>query len=83
MIHWQVTAKTIYCEAVDDEVTLLVYKDKSTRCTGRNKYTAPNSLTRQIIREKTKKLKRPIKCELDQCLRIAQYKEKILAEENE
>lgn len=83
MTNWQVTAKTIYCEAVDDEVTLLVYKDKSTRCTGRNKYTSPNSFTRQIIREKTRKLKRSIKCEGEQCPRLNQYKEKILAEETE
>ena len=26
MVNWQVTATTIYCDAVDDEITLLVYK---------------------------------------------------------
>ena len=30
-------APTRYCDAVDDEVTILVYKDWSTRCTGYQK----------------------------------------------
>ena len=34
MVDWQVTATTIYCDAVDDDVTLLVYKDGSAKCTG-------------------------------------------------
>jgi len=35
---WQVTATAIYCDAVDDEVTILVYKDWSTERTGYKKY---------------------------------------------
>jgi hypothetical protein len=35
---WQITATTVYCEAVDDEVTLLVYADGTAKCTGREKY---------------------------------------------
>ena len=37
MPGWQITAKTIFCDAVDDEVTVMVYKDGSTRCTGYKK----------------------------------------------
>ncbi|MCJ7791782.1 MAG: hypothetical protein MUP49_05195 [Dehalococcoidia bacterium] len=37
-LDWQVTATTIYCDAVDDDVTILVYKDWSTKCTGYKKY---------------------------------------------
>jgi len=33
-----VTATTLRCEAVDDEVTVLVYKDWSVTCTGQAKY---------------------------------------------
>jgi hypothetical protein len=35
---WQVTATTIYCDAVDDNVMIIVYKDGSIRCTGYKKY---------------------------------------------
>jgi len=34
MVNWQVTEVTIYCDAVDDEVTIQVYKDGSVKCTG-------------------------------------------------
>lgn len=81
MPNWQITAKTILCEAVDDEVTVLVYKNGSTRCTGCQKYNQPNDVIRALVREKARKLKRPLKCEGEQCLRQSQYRDKILAEE--
>ena len=34
MPSWQVTATTVRCDAVDDEITLLVYRDWSVKCTG-------------------------------------------------
>jgi hypothetical protein len=82
MVDWQLTAKTIYCEAVDDEVTLMVYKNETTLCTGCKKYTRPNSLTLRTIQQKASKLKRSIKCEDGKCTRVEEYKAKILAEES-
>jgi hypothetical protein len=38
-MDWQVTATTLYCEAVADEVTLLVYPDWTVKCTGLVKYS--------------------------------------------
>lgn len=29
MVDWKVTATTIYCDAVDANVTIMVYKDRS------------------------------------------------------
>ncbi len=81
MTNWQITAKTIFCDTVDDEVTLLLFKNGSTSCTGCKKYNKPNGITLSIIREKTRRLKRPIKCQGEQCLHLSQYKDKILAEE--
>jgi hypothetical protein len=34
MVSWTVTATTIYCEKIKSEVTVLVYKDGSVKCTG-------------------------------------------------
>ena len=39
MVNWQVTATTLYCDTVNDEVTILVYKDWSVMCTGYTKYS--------------------------------------------
>jgi hypothetical protein len=41
---WQLTATAIYCDAVDDDVTIIVYKDWSTKCTG---YNMLRSLTKK------------------------------------
>jgi hypothetical protein len=81
MVDWQLTAKTIYCEEVDDEVTLMVYKDETAVCTGHKKYSQPNSLTLRLIQQKSGRLKRPIRCQGGQCTRVLEYKSKILAEE--
>ena len=83
MVDWKITAKTIYCNAVDDEVTVLVYQDGSVHCTGCKKYNEPNSITKGIIREKTRRLKRPVKCSGEHCLHLSRYKDKILSEETE
>ncbi len=81
MSNWQITARTIFCEAVDDEVTVMVYKDASVRCTGCNKYTKPNEITRDLVKQKTGLLKRMIRCEGESCQRVTGYKTAILAEE--
>ena len=81
MANWQITATTIYCDAVDDEVTLLVRKDWSMECIGFRKYGKPSGETSRIRRRKTKQLKRRLECEGPECSRVVQYKEKLLAEE--
>jgi hypothetical protein len=81
MPDWQITAKTVFCDGVDDEVTWLVYRDGTTRCTGCLKYGRPNDVTRQLIRAKTRCLKRPIRCEGEKCPRISDYKDQIFRED--
>lgn len=39
MGNWQITAATLRCDTVNDEVTLLVYRDWSVKCTGAAKHT--------------------------------------------
>jgi len=81
MVNWEITARTIYCDAVDDEVTVLIYKNGSVRCTGYQKYNRPDDITRDIIKQKSRRLKRTVKCEGEDCPRVVQYKEQIMAEE--
>jgi TATA-box binding protein (TBP) (component of TFIID and TFIIIB) len=81
MTDWQITAKTIFCEAVDDEVTVIVHKNGTVHCTGCRKYDQPNDITRTLVKEKIRKLKRAIKCQGEGCLRVTEYKNKIQTEE--
>jgi hypothetical protein len=83
MVNWQVTATTIYCDRVGDEVTLLVHKDGSARCIGYNKYGKPSRQTLGLLRKKSKQLKRNLECEGSECPRVIQYRDKLFAEEAE
>lgn len=78
---WQVTAITVYCDAVDDEITLLLYKDGAVTCSGYKKYAESNNETANLLKKKSKQLKRQLKCERQECGRVIQYKDKVLAKE--
>ncbi len=82
MVSWQVTATTIYCDAVDDEVTIVVSPDWSAKCTGYRKYGDPGKETTNLVRKKSKQLKQRLECEGPECPRVTQYKDKLFAEEN-
>ena len=81
MVNWQVTATTIHCDAVDDEVTLMVYKDGATKCTGYKRYGEPSKEIFDLMKRKSKQLKRHLVCEGQECRRAIQYRDKLLAEE--
>jgi hypothetical protein len=54
---WRLTVTTmlLYCDAVDDDVTIMVYKDWSTKCTGYKKYV--ESLNRETAKMHEKKVR--------------------------
>ena len=81
MVDWEVTANTIYCDMVDDEVTVLVYKDFSTKCTGYSKYGETSKEMLGLLSRKSKQLGRRLECAGSKCGYVIQYKEKLLAEE--
>ena len=81
MVDWKITAATICCEDVDDEVTLLVYKDGTAKCTSSGKYTKPDKDTAKAVKAKGKALKRQIVCKGDECSRVTEYRDRIFAEE--
>ena len=81
MVNWQITATTIYCDAVDEEVTLLVYKDWSIKSTGYRKYSQPSKEMLNLLNKKSKQSKRQMGCTGPECPRVTQYKEKLSTEE--
>jgi len=82
MVNWQVTATTIYCDAVDDEVTLMVYKDGSIRCTGYHRYYEPDKDAARLMASRGKQVNRKLECEGLECRRVTQYRDKVFAEES-
>jgi hypothetical protein len=80
--EWQLTATTIYCDAVDDDVTIIVYKDWSTTCTGYKKYGEnPDKETTKIIKKKAKRLGRNLGCEGPLDHRVTDYRDRLKAQE--
>ena len=78
---WQVTATTIKCEAVDDEITIMVYPDSTVKCASYTKYGATDKKSLAAIEKKAKKTGWASKCEGPLCHRITDYRDKIMAEE--
>ena len=80
MSDWEMTAITIYCNAVDDDcVTFLVNRDGSMKCTAYKKYIEPDEGIIEIMKRKEKRLGRTLKCEGPECHRLIDYKKKILS----
>jgi hypothetical protein len=71
MVNWQITAATFRCDLVHEEVTLLVHKDWSVRCTGAQKYAAA----------KTKRNGSSPRCQGTDCQMAQSYRKKLQEEE--
>jgi hypothetical protein len=80
MVDWVTTATTIYCDAVEDEVTLIAENDGTLKCTGYNKYYSPDRETAKSIRRKSRQLDKQLKCEGLECRRVAEYRDKLFTE---
>jgi hypothetical protein len=79
---WQITATTIYCDAVDDDVTIMVYPDGSTKCSGFRKYgESLNKETAKVLKKKAKRLGRNLECEGPLDHRVTDYRDRIIAED--
>jgi len=73
MVDWEITATTIFCESVDDEVTLIVTQDGKVKCTGQQKYAKSGKETARTMKKKSRQLGRQISCEGVGCARVTQY----------
>ncbi|AKG53617.1 hypothetical protein DGWBC_0954 [Dehalogenimonas sp. WBC-2] len=78
---WQVTATTIKCDAVEDEITIMVHPDGSAKCASYVKYGATKNKTISDMAKRAKKMGLTLKCEGPLCHRVIDYRDKIMAEE--
>ncbi|AII59580.1 MAG: hypothetical protein QQM50_07135 [Dehalococcoides mccartyi] len=81
MVDWQITACTILCEAVCDEITIIVKDDGSVRCTAYDIYGSPSRDTLKEMSKRAKKCGHGLKCEGPLCHRVINYRDKIMNEE--
>ena len=82
MVDWQITATTIYCDAVDDDVTLIVDKDWNVVCTGFKKYSEKlDKATMKTLKQKSRQLGRVLSCEGPLDLRVTNYRDKLKSQE--
>jgi hypothetical protein len=80
MIDWEVTATTIFCEAVDDEVTLIVTGNGAVKCSGWQKYGNPKKDIKQTMKNKSKSSGKQLGCKGESCVTVKQYRDKMLGE---
>ena len=80
MTTWVMAATTIDCDAVADEVTVIVRKEGPVTCTGCNKYYEPNKEIRKRMERKSRRLNRNLACEGLECHRVTAYRDSLMAE---
>jgi hypothetical protein len=79
---WQVTAKAIYCDAVEDDVIILVNPDGSTKCTGYQRYVeGADPQSAAILKKRSQLLGRQVKCEGPLDIRVTSYRDLLMAQE--
>jgi hypothetical protein len=82
MVNWKVTATTIYCDLVDADVPITVFKDWSTKCGFYIRHSPKkNENTAKIQENKRQKLNDKLGCDGPECSRVTEYRDKLFAEE--
>ena len=82
MVDWQVTAVTINCNSIAEEVTIIVKRDWSVQCTGFQKLTVSRRARLELV-NRSLTMKRVLDCKGIQCPQIAAYIQKLQSEENQ
>jgi hypothetical protein len=82
VVNWQVTVTTIYCDAVDDDVMIVVKKDWTTTYTGHRKYIEGlDKETAKMLKRKAKRMGRNLRCEGPLDYRITNYRDRLIAQD--
>ncbi len=78
MVDWEITVTTVYCEAVDEEVTFVVNADGTWRCTGQQKYGKSEKQAKPL-KIKSKKTGKSPRCAGTECPTATGYRDKLLS----
>jgi hypothetical protein len=77
MTDWEITATTVYCDTVGDEVTLIVHRDGTLRCTGHQKYAGMDKEVAGAVK-KSPRQERRTRCQGADCPRVTQYRDSLI-----
>ena len=78
MADWEITATTIYCDAVDDEVTVILHRDGTLSCTGHQKYARPGKEASMAAKKKNHPREKQSGCNEVECSRVIQCRDRLL-----
>jgi hypothetical protein len=78
MVDWEVTATTIYCDDVDDEVTIIVNGNGTVKCTGAQKYAPTSKQAAKELKTKSKNKNKTLLCKDVACSKITRYRDELL-----
>jgi len=78
MADWEITATTIFCDDVDDEVTIIVNQDGTVKCTGSQKYAKASKETAKELKKKSKKTGKLLACKGAACSKVKKYRNELL-----
>jgi len=78
--NWQVTATSLFCDSVDDFVTIIVNKDWTTKCCWYNQNCSHGTDYKRQKLDKTNGLKMK-KCSGPECSYAINYRDKLIHEE--
>jgi hypothetical protein len=79
MVDWELTATTIYCDDIADEVTIIVSRDGTAKCTGSQKYLKSDKESAKELKKKSKQLGKPLACKGEGCSRVARYRDELMS----
>ncbi|MGD0779716.1 MAG: hypothetical protein ABR954_02895 [Dehalococcoidales bacterium] len=78
MVDWEVTATTIFCDDVDDEVTIIVNQNGTVKCTGSRKYSSDNKNALKELKKKSQQMGKTLVCKDAACLKLPKYRDELL-----
>jgi hypothetical protein len=78
MADWEITATTIFCDAVDDEVTVIIRRDGTVSCTGHQKYARPGKETSGANKKNRRQPGKQSGCSEVECSRVIQCRDRLL-----
>jgi hypothetical protein len=77
-VDWELTATTIYCADVADEVTIIVNNDGTVKCTGSQEYASPSKEALQELKARGKKLGKKLACKDPACSTLEKYRDELM-----
>jgi PhoPQ-activated pathogenicity-related protein len=78
MVDWEVTATTIFCDDVADEVTIIVYQNGTSKCTGRQKYARTSQEALKELKQKSRQTGKPLACKDTACTTVTKYRDELM-----